>query len=61
MKVQRGLSHTYIANRFIVYDCFGEKLHTFDTLSKAKNYIRNKPDCTIKEITLHEILGECLF
>jgi hypothetical protein len=53
--------HNYNANRFIVYDCFGEKLHTFETLAKAKNYVRNKPDCTIKETTLFEVLGECLF
>jgi hypothetical protein len=59
MKVQPDSLHTYNANRFIVLDCFGDKLHTFDTLAKAKNYTRNKPDCTIKEITLFEILGEC--
>lgn len=49
-----------LVNRFIVLDCFGEKLHTFETLQKAKEYIRNKKDCTIKEIPLYDILGECL-
>lgn len=47
-------------NRFIVHDEFGEPLRTFYTLEKAKLFIANKPDCTIKEITLFEILGECL-
>lgn len=48
-------------NRFIILDCFGESIKTFDTLIKAKNYLRNKPDCTLKEIPLIDILGECLF
>ena len=47
-------------NRFIVLDEFGEPLHTFYSLNEAKLFMANKRGCTVKEITLFEILGECL-
>jgi hypothetical protein len=47
-------------NRFIVYDEFGDPLRTFFTLEKAKLFMRNKRGCTLREISLFEILGECL-
>lgn len=47
-------------NRFIVHDEFGGALRTFSTKEKAKIFMRNKRDCTLREISLFEILGECL-
>ncbi len=47
-------------NRFIVIDEFGDSLRTFYDLRKAKEFMRNKRGCTVREITLFEILGECL-
>ena len=47
-------------NRFIVHDEFGGALRTFYTLEKAKLFMRNKRGCTLTEISLFEILGECL-
>lgn len=47
-------------NRFIVYDEFGGAIRSFYSLSDAKVYMRNKRGCTVREITLFEILGECL-
>ena len=47
-------------NRFIVYDEFGGALRTFSTKSEAKVFMRNKKGCTLQEISLIDILGECL-
>ena len=47
-------------NRFTVCDEFGGALRSFYTLSDAKVFMRNKRGCTVREITLFEILGECL-
>ena len=47
-------------NRFIVHDEFGGALRTFYLLSEAKVFMRKKRGCTVREITLFEILGECL-
>ena len=47
-------------NRFIVYDEFGGALRTFYLLSDAKIFMRNKRGCTLREISLFEVLGECL-
>lgn len=47
-------------NRFIVHDEFGEPLRTFSTKDKAMLFIANKRGCTVREISLFEILGECL-
>lgn len=47
-------------NRFIVHDEFGGALRTFYLLSDAKIFMRNKKGCTLKEISLIEVLGECL-
>lgn len=46
--------------RFIVIDEFGGALKRFSTLSDAKVFIRNKNGCKVQEISLYEILGECL-
>lgn len=47
-------------NRFIVYDEFNGALRSFYTLEKAKVFMRNKKGCTLKEISLFEILGEAI-
>lgn len=47
-------------NRFIVHDEFGGALRTFYLKSDAMIYLRNKNGCTLREISLFEILGECL-
>ena len=47
-------------NRFIVYDEFGGALRSFYSLSDAEVYMRNKKGCTLQEISLIDILGECL-
>ena len=47
-------------HRFIVLDEFGDALRTFSTKSDAKVYMRNKKGCTLQEISLIDILGECL-
>ena len=60
MKVEPDSLHTYNANRFTVCDEFGEPLRTFYSLNEAKLFTANKSDCTIREITLFEILGDCL-
>jgi len=48
-------------NRFIVHDEFGGALRTFYLLSDAKIFMRNKRGCTLREISLFEILGGALF
>ena len=48
-------------NRFTVCDEFGGALRSFYSLSDAKVFMRNKRGCTVREITLFEILGECLW
>ena len=48
-------------NRFIVYDEFGGAIRSFYSLSDAKVFMRNKRGCTVREITLFEILGESLW
>jgi len=47
-------------NRFIVYDEFGGAIRSFYTMRDAKVFIPNKRGCKVREITLFEILGECL-
>ena len=47
-------------NRFIVYDEFGGAIRSFYTMREAKVFIRNKRDCKVQEISLYEILGDCL-
>lgn len=46
-------------NRFIVHDEFGGALRTFYSISDAKIFMRNKRGCTLREISLFEILGGC--
>lgn len=46
--------------RFTVIDEFGDPIRKLRTLAEAKKFIRNKKGCTIHEISLFEILGECL-
>ena len=46
--------------RFTVCDEFGGALRSFYTLEKTKVFMRNKKGCTVREISLYEILGECL-
>ena len=46
-------------NRFTVCDEFGGALRSFYLLSDAKVFMLNKRGCTLKEISLFEILGEC--
>ena len=47
-------------NRFTVCDEFGGLLRRFSTKKDAITFMRNKRGCTVREITLFEILGECL-
>lgn len=47
-------------NRFIVHDEFGGALRSFYLKSDAMIYLRNKNGCTLREISLFEILGGCL-
>lgn len=47
-------------NRFIVLDDFNEPLRTFYTMRDAKIFMRNKKGCKLQEISLYELLGECL-
>ena len=47
-------------NRFIVLDEFGEPIRTFYLKSDAMLYLRNKKGCKLHEISLYELLGECL-
>ena len=47
-------------NRFIVIDEFGESLRTFATKVEASIFMRNKKGCKLHEISLYELLGECL-
>ena len=47
-------------NRFIVLDEFGGFLRRFNTKQEAKNFLRNKKGCNLREISLYELLGECL-
>lgn len=47
--------------RFIVIDVFGGAIRAFFEKGDAMNFMRNKSDCTLREISLHELLGECLF
>lgn len=55
------LNWRWMMNRFTVCDEFGGALRSFYSLSDAKVFMRNKRGCTVKEITLFEILGECLW
>lgn len=50
-----------MTNRFIILDQFGGKLRTYATEYEAKNYLRNKPECTMFEVSLIDVCGECLF
>jgi hypothetical protein len=47
--------------RFIVIDGFGGRLRAFATKQEAKNFIRNKKDCRIVEISIFDVVDECLF
>ena len=47
-------------NRFIVIDEFGDDLRTFYLKTDAMIFLRNKKGCNLREISLHELLGECL-
>jgi hypothetical protein len=47
--------------RFTVLDEFGSPIRRFATKAKAVNFMRNKKGCTLVEISLHSILGDCLF
>ena len=47
-------------NRFIVLDEFGEPIRTFYLKSDAMIYMANKKGCKLHEISLYELLGECL-
>lgn len=49
-----------MTNRFIILDAFGGKLRTYATDIEAKNYLLNKPDCTMVEVSLIDVLGEGL-
>lgn len=51
----------HLSMRFIVIDEFGGALRTFYLKSDAMIYLRNKNGCTLREIMLIEILGECLW
>lgn len=46
--------------RFLVIDEFGGVLRRFDSLFDANIFLRNKKGCTLQEISLYDILGECL-
>lgn len=48
-------------NRFIVIDVFGDPIRSYNKNSDAIIFMRNRKDCTLKEISLESILGECLF
>jgi hypothetical protein len=47
--------------RFIVIDEFNSPLRRFATKAEAVNFMRNKKSCTLVEISLDSILGDCLF
>lgn len=47
--------------RFIVIDGFGDPIRSYNKKSDALTFMRSRKDCTFKEISLDEILGECLF
>ena len=47
--------------RFIVYDEFGGALRAFIDMVGAKQFIRNKKGCTIKEISIFDLVEECEF
>jgi hypothetical protein len=53
------LMHTM--KRFIILDEFGEPIRRFATKAEAVNFMRNKNGCTLIEISLDSILGDCLF
>lgn len=47
-------------NRFTVIDEFGGAIRSFYTLRDANIFMRNKKGCNVHEISLYELLGECL-
>lgn len=47
--------------RFQIIDCFGEVLRRFNTMAEAKEFKRNKPDCRINEVSIFDVIEECLF
>jgi hypothetical protein len=47
--------------RFIILDEFGEPIRRFATKAEAVNFMRNKNGCTLIEISLESVLGDCLF
>lgn len=47
--------------RFIVIDVFGGAIRAFFDKGEAVTFMHNKSDCTLREISLHDVLGDCLF
>jgi len=47
--------------RFIVIDAFGGRLRAFATKEEAKQFMHNKPDCQLQEISIFDVMDECLF
>ena len=47
--------------RFTVIDEFGLPIRRFATKAEAVNFMRNKKGCTLFEISLESVLGDCLF
>jgi hypothetical protein len=47
--------------RFIILDEFGEPIRRFATKAESVNFMRNKKGCTLVEVSLDSILGDCLF
>ena len=56
-----NVNKTTNMKRFIVIDGFGGRLRAFATKQEAKNFIRNKKDCRIVEISIFDVVDECLF
>lgn len=47
--------------RFQIIDCFGDAIRVFNTMAEAKAFKRNKPDCRINEVSIFDVVEECLF
>ena len=47
--------------RFIVIDGFGGRLRAFATKEEAKQFMHNKKDCRLQEISIFDVVDECLF
>lgn len=46
--------------RFIVLDDFGGRLRAFATRREAKLFVRNKRGCSVVEISIFDLIEECL-